>query len=217
MDTRSSSAEDISGWLTPRRALEILDSVFHETNLSKHELLQRLRGGMVRAICHQTSIDGRQIKAHMVNKLGSEDWDHIYSNDEFWITGTHSGSTYREYGGYNPSKPIRFFDVRFNPDDINAIVAPHQAHQKSASEPVAPSETVATLNKGGAPRKEWWDDFWIAICGQIWEGDLKPNSQAELERVMLDWASQNGHDMSETSAKVAARKLFRAWKLGDKN
>ena len=217
MAKRGSFAEDISGWLTPRRALEILGTVFESDAIANRELLERLRGGMVRTVCHYTTVDGQRLKPGVLNQLGSEDWDKIYSNNEVWITGTHSGSVYRSGDAYQTAKPIRFFDVRFNPDDINAIVEPHQAHQKPVPTSVVPSDMVATPNKGGAPRKEWWDDFWIAICGQIWEGDLKPSSQADLERVMLDWASKHGHGMSETTAKVAARKLFRAWKLGDKN
>jgi hypothetical protein len=37
-----------------------------------------------------------------------------------------------------------------------------------------------------------------------------PKSQAELEKAMLDWASEHGHELGDTSVKGPARKLFRA-------
>ena len=135
------------------------------------------------------------------------------SSDTFWITGQFDCSAH-DYGTSYGSSTFRYYDVRFEPSDVQAVIA-------NVTPPNNPPEiqgtTEASTNKGGAPRKEWWDDFWIAICGQIYVGDFKPKSQAELERAMLDWASTHGHDMSDTSAKVAARRLFKAWKLGDKN
>jgi hypothetical protein len=65
-------------------------------------------------------------------------------------------------------------------------------------------------NKGGRPRKEFWDDLLIAIFAQIYEGALTPKSQADLENAMLDWASAHGHQLGETSVKGPARKLFAA-------
>lgn len=133
MDTRGSFTEDISGWLTPRQALEILGTVFVSDAVARRELIERLRGGMVMAVCHHATIDGQRLKPGALNQLGSEDWNNIFSNDEVWITGTHSGSVYRSSGTYPTLKPIRFFDVRFKPDDINAIIAPHQVQPPNAA------------------------------------------------------------------------------------
>ncbi|MBV8450889.1 MAG: hypothetical protein JOZ29_01270 [Deltaproteobacteria bacterium] len=81
----------------------------------------------------------------------------------------------------------------------------------------SPLPTANTANKGGRPRKEWWDDFWIEICRQIWMGDLQPKTQAELERAMFEWVENHRNaEVGETTVKAAAKKLFKAWGLGSK-
>jgi hypothetical protein len=105
----------------------------------------------------------------------------------------------------------RHFNVRFDPAAVRAIVAPHQVDAQIKPRP----EEVAPANKGGAPRKEWWDDFWIEICRKIYDNELKNiQKQADIERAMHDWVSVQGFDVGETTIKNAARKLFKAWKLG---
>jgi hypothetical protein len=206
------TAEEIAGWLTPRQAIEILDAAYeNKVSLSRRTLLERLQGGMVQAISNH-SVFSNRARREILYKIPSEDWGNVDTSNNFWTNGDLIYS--RRDHGLGDRTTIRHFDVRFEPQGVRAIVA------SAALPSVAPrQETLPRLppNKGGAPRKEWWDDFWIAICGQIWEGDLKPNSQADLERAMLDWASAHNHAMSETSAKVAARKLFKAWKLEGKN
>ena len=74
---------------------------------------------------------------------------------------------------------------------------------------VAPSTplSTATIN-AGRPPAAYWDDLWCAIWGQIYRGELIPKRQADVERAMLQWANLNDHEMSETSAKPRAKKLF---------
>ena len=142
MDTRNSTDEDVSGWLTPRQALEILDAIFHESRLSKNELLQRLQGGMVRAICHHTTIAGQRLKTGVLNQIGAEDWNRVGEYDDVWITGTLAGCEYQERA-YESAKAIRFFDVRFDPIEINRIVAPHQV---LPIKPSPPAKDISLLN-----------------------------------------------------------------------
>ena len=95
--------------------------------------------------------------------------------------------------------------------------AANQADREISAEELASWWTPpppTQVNKGGRPAKDWWDDFWIDICGKIYEGDLKPQRQADLEKAMLDWATNHGHELSEATARKAAKKLFSAWKLG---
>jgi hypothetical protein len=91
--------------------------------------------------------------------------------------------------------------------------------QPETSRTIRPSTQPAKeLNKGGRPRKEWWDDFWIEICGLIYEGKLIPKTQADLEKAMLEWVeNRRDAEVGETTIKSAARKLFKAWKMGVKN
>jgi hypothetical protein len=61
---------------------------------------------------------------------------------------------------------------------------------------------------GGAPRKEFWDDLWLAMFERLWLTDWKPKKQAEIEKAMLNWAAENGHSLGPTSVKKPASKLF---------
>lgn len=65
-------------------------------------------------------------------------------------------------------------------------------------------------HKGGRPAAAFSDDLLCAIWGLIYQGDLKPTKQAEIERAMLSWAAKRGFSLSETSAREKARKVFGA-------
>jgi hypothetical protein len=120
---------------------------------------------------------------------------------------------------YRQRRIERYYGVRFDPSGVQGLL-PEQGLRldrkvgttttspPSSAEPSPPAKRPA--NKGGRPRKEFWDDLLIAIFKQIWDGDLQPQTQADIERAMLDWASDNGHQLSESSVKTPARKLFAA-------
>ena len=63
-------------------------------------------------------------------------------------------------------------------------------------------------NPGGRPRKEFWDDLWCAVWGQIFRAELIPQRQADIERAMLEWAAVKNHDVSESTIKPLARKML---------
>lgn len=214
-------AEEVADWLTPKDAADILDQVYNDRFLAKKTLLGRLLGGMVEAASDHSLINdaGRKLSANFI-LIPDVEWKGIEPTDSFWKTGDLTYMRRSEVSSHQ-EMTVSHFGVRFEPRGVRDIIrnaAPPLAKAPPAKiRPGSQAAPEITRNKGGAPRKEWWDDFWIATCGKIYEGDFKPKSQADLERAMLDWASTNGHDMSESSAKTAARKLFKAWKLGDKN
>lgn len=113
------------------------------------------------------------------------------------------------------------FGVRLNPADVrDSLPAPRPTPKPmwvKKPEPEKPAPILPDLGKGGRPRKEWWDDFWIEICRQIYDNELNPKTQADLERAMFEWVENQGFDVGETTIKAAAKKLFKAWKLGVKN
>jgi hypothetical protein len=74
--------------------------------------------------------------------------------------------------------------------------------------PAFAPETSPEQNKGGRPRKEWWDDLWCAVWGLAWRGDLQPKNQADIERAMMAWIEQRGETASESTIKPLARKMF---------
>ena len=91
---------------------------------------------------------------------------------------------------------------------LNGVHLSASALRSLASGPNDDSGAQVTQNKGGRPRKEWWDDLWCAIWGDVYRGDLQPKSQAEIERAMMDWAITQDESVSESTLKPLARKMF---------
>ena len=98
--------------------------------------------------------------------------------------------------------------VFFLKESLNLLL-PESAR---ADQSIAPAH-----NSGGRPRKEFWDDLWNAVWGQVYHGDLQPKRQADLERAMLEWATANSHELSESSVKPLARKMFATMHTEGKN
>lgn len=72
----------------------------------------------------------------------------------------------------------------------------------------APSTSSVPKSKGGRPPAAFADDLMCAIWGLIYQGDLKPKNQAEIERAMLDWAARNDQELGSTAAREKARKVY---------
>ena len=208
------TAEKIADWLAPHAALEKATEAYGDDGIAKNAILECLRGGRLQAAAKSSAWEGipnLKMTAHTL--IDSEHWTKIASEKawaEFWLT-----SQIRYFLGYykNHSGVVaRYYGVRFEPQGFEAMLAD-----------AAPKAITATLserqskNKGGRPPKEWWGDFWIGICWKIYEGDLKPKTQAELAKAMHDWVENHPTAKAEeTTIKAAARKLFTAWKLGSK-
>ena len=116
------------------------------------------------------------------------------SSSQDWAQGKFSGR------GLSPDglRWITLSGVHFSASALRSL----------ASGPSDESSVQVTPNKGGRPRKEWWDDLWCAIWGDVYRGDLKPKSQAEIERAMMDWAIAQDESVSESTLKPSARKMF---------
>jgi hypothetical protein len=74
----------------------------------------------------------------------------------------------------------------------------------------APLSSRSPANKGGRPRKEWWDSLWVEMARQLYAGDLQPKKQADIEKSMADWVSAQGQEASVRIIRDAARKLWNA-------
>lgn len=62
--------------------------------------------------------------------------------------------------------------------------------------------------KGGRPPAEFWDDMWAAIATALYDGTLKPKTQADVERAMADWIESNGHNAADSTVRARARRLW---------
>lgn len=63
-------------------------------------------------------------------------------------------------------------------------------------------------NSGGKPLAKHWDSMWAAIAVQLYFGDLKPETQADIERAMFEWLAAQNIDVGETSVRNRARILW---------
>jgi hypothetical protein len=212
--------EDIAAsWLTPIEACAYAARIVG-TEGASNAIWQLLKAGMIQAAAVTSSMTKEGFSPHPKTEpslippglwrhfsdSGSDLWNGGYAR--FWMADRRGGA----------ATVFQYFQIRFNPADVrnNLPPLPAPTPEPAPATPTVANE-VAPQSKGGRPRKDWWDDFWIDICGQIYEGTLKPNSQADLQRAMHEWVGNHGHDAGETTIKTAARKLFKAWKLGIKN
>lgn len=62
--------------------------------------------------------------------------------------------------------------------------------------------------KGGRPPAEFWDDMWASIATALYDGTLKPKTQADVERAMADWIESNGHNAAGSTVRARARRLW---------
>ena len=111
--------------------------------------------------------------------------------------------------GIDERLEMKAFGVSFSRHGIETLIAPAVANRDA--QPPTPT------HPGGRPPAEWWDDLWVEICRQLYEGDLQPKKQADIERAMMDWASKRGHQPSEGSIRPRARKLWTALQNEGKN
>ena len=63
-------------------------------------------------------------------------------------------------------------------------------------------------NKGGTPGHEFWDDMWAAIAFALYDGDLMPKSQADVERAMTNWIEDRGKSAAVSTVRKRARLLW---------
>jgi hypothetical protein len=219
-------------WWTPLQAITYASRCVG-LDAASNAIWRLLISGMVDAIAGSTSMT---VAGHApdpekkVSFIEKRLWRHFQNSGSDLWKGAYA--QFHEYTGrFGHSTTYNAFGIRLNPADIRAhLPQPNPIYEaelearakvgepSTAAIPVVPPlEPSPQTNKGGAPRKDWWDDFWIAICGQIYEGDLKPKTQADLEKAMLEWVENHRGSVGETTIKMAARKLFNAWKLGVKN
>ncbi len=67
---------------------------------------------------------------------------------------------------------------------------------------------VIEARKGGRPPAEFWDEMWAAIATALYSGELKPKSQADIQRAMAEWIDGKGHSAADSTVKGRARRLW---------
>lgn len=218
--------EVFATWLTPQAALQRLPDL--PRGHAAMAILERLKSGLIRAATQ--SIARNDEAAHSgPYRLSREVWDgagDYFSNNSLW---RNDDITFTKYElAQHQNITMTCYSVRFDPAGFDAWM-PQNRGQVPVSEPlpvsvsktessdVAPAAPTAPVNRGGRPKKEWWDDLWVEMCRQIYEGDLQPKKQVDIEKAMADWAIQQGHEASDNLFRPKARLLFAALTKKDNN
>lgn len=71
-------------------------------------------------------------------------------------------------------------------------------------------ERKVSRNPGGKPLAAHWDTMWAAIAVDLYLGDLKPKTQADIEAAMHNWLSAREIGASESTVRSRARQLWQA-------
>jgi hypothetical protein len=77
---------------------------------------------------------------------------------------------------------------------------------------VAPKEPSA---KTGRPLAKHWDSVWAITAAALYNGDLQPQNQADLERFMAQWLSDQGVETAPSTVRTRARALWDAIQLSN--
>jgi hypothetical protein len=64
------------------------------------------------------------------------------------------------------------------------------------------------ISKTGRRPAPFWDDMWASIACDLYEGDLKPQTQADVELAMLRWIEDNGYSAAVSTVRARARRLW---------
>ena len=89
----------------------------------------------------------------------------------------------------------------------------HDPYLSEPAQVVAPIPTPP--KKGGRPPAEFWDDMWAATATALYDGTLKPKTQADVERAMAEWIEANGHSAADSTIRARARRLWDRLSLAD--
>jgi hypothetical protein len=82
------------------------------------------------------------------------------------------------------------------------------AYDFEQADPAQDDLAGAKSQKAGRPRAAFWDDMWASIAFDLYEGNLKPRTQAELESAMLEWIEAHGFTAATSTVRARARRLW---------
>lgn len=182
-------AEAFADWLIPSDMIE----VFYQRGEPEPMALviAMLSDGLLRSGARRLVVDGRDLGKRLIPR---ELWQAV-SRTDVWKTDRFRLSGQRENG---TPWSVSAYDVRIDP---NAQTIPPPVP--------GPPPQPAQKARGRLPAS-WWDDLWVELCRQLYAGDLKPDSQAVIERAMHDWLAARGMEAGETTIRERARRLYRA-------
>jgi hypothetical protein len=183
-------------WISAANAVALLKP-FLSADLAQLEICKRAHVGLIRARAEWFMHDNKAANNVEVPSLFWWAAGHSVLKQD-WTAGDFS--TWSDRGTVH----LQAFGVTFVRADIEKLLP------QADATPVA--EVVAPPAKGGQPPIGFWDDLWIEIFGRIYLGDFKPQTQADIEKAMSQWAIDQNQSAGETTIRDCARKLWNAYR-----
>jgi hypothetical protein len=198
---RAEKVESKEEWIAAAEAARLLKPVFNSEYMAQMTICKRAHSGLIRARAERFMMGENALNNFEIPK------------DFWWAEGKTSLTQNWPTGDFDTwidrgSVHLRAFGVSFLRDHIEKMIPASKADALAATVTAAAPGPA----KGGRPKADWWEDLWIEICQQLYLGDLKPKTQADIERAMLQWISDHDKSAGETTVRDRASKLRRAIK-----
>lgn len=193
---RAEKMESAEEWITAADAARLLKPVFDNSEyMAEMTICKRAHSGLIRARAEHFMMGKSERKNFEVPKdfWWAEGHEALIQN---WTTGDFET-------WINHEIQLRAFGVSFLRADIEKMIP---------ETTTSTSEATSSPARGGRPKADFWEDLWIEICRQLYLGDLKPKTQADIERAMHKWISDHEKSAGETVVRDRARKLWRVIK-----
>jgi hypothetical protein len=214
---RVEKVESKEEWISAAAAEQLLKPAFgtYEARLT---ICKRAHSGMVRARAQRFIMDSRATDNIEIPKIfwwaeGHQSLNQNWTAGDFdtWLDSSKLTGNLHLSGG---KVHLEAFNVSFLRADIETLLP--AATPAPAEVPAAPAAAPAvdlvqsTPSKGGRYPAEFWDDLWVEIARQLYEGDLKPKKQVDIEKAMMDWLAVRGITPGATTIRERASKLWQA-------
>lgn len=153
--------EEFADWLTPQESIDMLKGSLGAV-VAKGAIVTRLRSGIMRGAAETCVVytNGRLTEKGGITVLQRDDWQptNLRPIDPFWVSGDfHFDRPDDRTGPYRKIILIEFFDVRFDPEGIRALLPPKRSG--SASLPEGPDRR-APVSKSDLER---WATVFLAV------------------------------------------------------
>jgi hypothetical protein len=206
---RAEKVESREEWISAAEAIGLLAPGGKGEFSAKMALCKRAHAGMVRSRAQRFIIAGRVRDNVELPPVfwWAEGHEALHQN---WRTGDFdtwpdSGLLSRDLRLSAGKVHLEAFNVSFLRSDVEKMIPADLAPPPPPAAPAGPAR-----NKGGRPRHEFWEELWVEIARQLYIGDLKPKTQADIEAAMHQWISDQGHEAGGTTVRDRARMLWRA-------
>jgi hypothetical protein len=209
---RAEMVESREEWISAAEALRLVAAaVKNDKYMAQTTICKRAHNGLIRTrAAHFKSGNESRANCEVLSEFWWAEGEAALTQN--WVMGDFETWVKRrspKLGVVSSETHEMAFGVSFLRADIEKMLP------TEATASVEPKAAPAT--KGGRPSADWWEDLLINICFQYFRGDLKPKSQADVQRAMQDWITAHGYEAAESTVKLRARKVWQVIKAEDEN